>query len=113
MANIKPTRRAILSYSRLKELLKQGGFNAPELFIKDYQGIFEDYEETINFTGELDERITVNLVNITGLENAHYPNVSSQLMDLQRQAVDSPRFTMDTTGFTMDSTKWSMDIEET
>ncbi len=36
------TRRAVLSYAQLKELFKKGGFNAPDLFVKDYQGIILD-----------------------------------------------------------------------
>ena len=37
------TRRAVLSYEQLKRLTKASGFEWPDLLIKDYQGILQDF----------------------------------------------------------------------
>ena len=37
------TRRAVLGYDQLKQLFKSGGFNAPDILVKDYQGIIQDF----------------------------------------------------------------------
>lgn len=47
------TRRAVLSYSQLKELI-----NWPDLLLKDYQGIFQDYVYTSNELDGIDNRVT-------------------------------------------------------
>ncbi len=37
------TRRAVLSYDQLKRLTDEAGFKWPDLLIKDYQGIIQDF----------------------------------------------------------------------
>lgn len=93
------TRRAVLSYGRLKELV-----DWPDLVIKDYQGIFDDFVFTADEVDGLDVRVTVSEKDIIELQDSHYPNVSNQLDFIQQQIDGLPEFTIDTTGFTTDST---------
>jgi len=98
------TRRAVLSYSQLKELS-----DFPELLLKDYQGILQD---SVYIAGEVDSLeviIIENKEDIIELQDSHYPNASTQLQFLQQQFNGLPEFTMDTEGFTMDSTEFTMD----
>jgi len=98
------TRRAVLSYSQLKALT-----NWPDLLVNDYQGILQD---SVYMAGEVDnlEIIVIeNKEDIIDLQESHYPNISAQVQQLQRQITGLPEFTMDTEGFTMDSTEFSMD----
>ena len=93
------TRRAVLSYSQLREL---SGF--PDLLLKDYQGILQD---SVYIAGEVDSLeviIIENKEDIIELQDSHYPNVSTQLQFLQQQINGLPEFTVDTTGFTTDTT---------
>ena len=89
------TRRAVLSYDRLKQLTEMAGAEWPDLLIKDYQGIIQDF---ISNADSIDE-----------MRNSHYPNTSTQVQFLQRQIDGLPEFTMDTEGFTMDTTDFTMD----
>ena len=98
------TRRAVLSYSQLKELV-----DWPDLLLKDYQGILQDFVFTADEIDNLEVKVTVNEADITDLQDSHYPNLSAQVQFLQQQIDGFPEFTMDTTGFTMDSTEWTMD----
>ncbi|MFT5450821.1 MAG: hypothetical protein ACI9N9_000301 [Enterobacterales bacterium] len=98
------TRRVFLSYSHLKELT-----NFPALMLEDYQAIQQDFTYTTDEIDLIDIRVTTNEVNITDLQDSHYPNLSSQVQFLQQQIDGLPEFTMDTEGFTMDSTEWTMD----
>ena len=98
------TRRAIISYDHLKELT-----NWPNLLIKDYQGIIQDFSFLADEEDKLELRIIINKGNITDLQDSHYPNLSSQVQFLQQQINGLPEFTMDTEGFTMDSTEFTMD----
>ena len=98
------TRRAVLSYDRLKQLYKiaSPSIVLPDLLIKDYQGIFQDFV----FTSDEIDLIDIRVID---LEDSHYPNTSTQVQFLQRQLDGLPEFTMDTEGFTMDTTDFTMD----
>ena len=84
------TRRAILSYDQYKSLYKSINIVLPDLLVKDYQGILQDF--------------IANADGIENLENSHYQNSSSQMQWLQQQINGLPEFTTDTTGFTTDIT---------
>ena len=98
------TRRVFLSYSHLEELT-----GWPELMLEDYQAIQQDFTYTTDEIDLIDIRVTENEVNITELQDSHYPNLSSQVQFLQQQIDGLPEFTMDTEGFTMDQTEFTMD----
>lgn len=98
------TRRAVISYDQLKELT-----GWPNLLIKDYQGIIQDFGFLADEEDKLDLRITINEENITDLQDSHYPNLSSQVQFLQQQIDGLPEFTIDTSGFTFDSTEITFD----
>ena len=93
------TRRVFLSYSHLEELT-----DWPELMLEDYQAIQQDFTYTTDEIDLLDIRVTKNEVDITNLEDSHYPNLSSQVQFLQQQIDGLPEFTIDTSGFTTDTT---------
>ena len=61
------TRRAVLSYDQLKQLTKESGAEWPNLLIKDYQGIIQDFVFTSNELDELDARVTINEAAIASL----------------------------------------------
>ena len=61
------TRRAVLSYDQLKQLTKESGAEWPNLLIKDYQGIIQDFVFTSNELDELDARVTINEAAIVDL----------------------------------------------
>ena len=103
------TRRAVLSYDHYKDLWKGVGINLPDLLVKDYQGILQDFVFTSDEIDLIDVRVTVNEGDITELQDSHYPNLASQVQFLQQQIDGLPEFTMDTEGFTMDSTEFTMD----
>ena len=98
------TRRAVLSYDQLKELFKDAtpSIVLPDLFIEDYQGIFQDFVFTAGEVDVIDARVT-------DLEDSHYPNLSTQVQFIQQQLDGLPEFTIDTTGFTFDSTEITFD----
>ena len=98
------TRRVFLSYSHLEELT-----GWPELMLEDYQAIQQDFTYTTDEIDLLDIRVTKNEVDITNLEDSHYPNLSSQVQFLQQQMDGLPEFTIDTSGFTFDSTEITFD----
>jgi hypothetical protein len=98
------TRRVFLSYSHLEELT-----GWPELMLEDYQAIQQDFTYTTDEIDLLDIRVTKNEVDITNLEDSHYPNLSSQVQFLQQQIDGLPEFTIDTSGFTFDSTEITFD----
>lgn len=98
------TRRVFLSYSHLEELT-----DWPELMLEDYQAIQQDFTYTTDEIDLLDIRVTKNEVDITNLEDSHYPNLSSQVQFLQQQIDGLPEFTIDTSGFTFDSTEITFD----
>lgn len=62
------TRRAVLGYDHLKRLFKQGGFDAPDLFVKDYQGIGQDFALLANGSDSLEERVLQNELAIADLD---------------------------------------------
>jgi hypothetical protein len=99
------TRRAVLSYSQLKEFNPQWA----DLMIKDYQGILPDFAFTSDEIDDLEVIVLENQKDIVTLEDSHYPNLSAQMQFLQQQLDGLPEFTMDTEGFTMDSTDFTMD----
>ena len=57
------TRRAVLSYSQLKELTEW-----PDLLLKDYQGILQDFVFTADEIDFLDARVTINEEDIAELK---------------------------------------------
>ena len=85
------TRRAVLSYSQLKELNPKWS----DLMVKDYQGILQDFEFTAN---EID---TLEVI-VVDLQDSHYPNLSAQVQQIQKQLNGLAEFTIDTSGFTTD-----------
>ena len=62
------TRRAVLSYDQLKQLTKESGMQWPDLLIKDYQGIIQDFVFTSNELDALETKIAVNTANIIILD---------------------------------------------
>jgi len=52
------TRRAVLSYAQVKQLTLEAGFQWPDLLVKDYQGILQDFAFTSDELDILDLRIT-------------------------------------------------------
>ena len=103
------TRRAVLSYDHYKDLYKGIGIEMPDLLVKDYQGILQDFIYTSDEIDKVDIRIIINESDIKDLKDSHYPNLSSQVQFLQQQIDGLPEFTMDTEGFTMDSAEFTMD----
>jgi len=105
------TRRAVLRYDQYTELYKQAkpSIVLPELLVKDYQGIFQDFVFTSNEIDLIDARVTINEADIVELQDSHYPNLASQVQFLQQQIDGLPEFTIDTTGFTFDSTEITFD----
>ena len=61
------TRRAVLSYDQLKQLTEESGAQWPNLLIKDYQGIIQDFVFTSNELDEIDARVTINEAAIANL----------------------------------------------
>lgn len=98
------TRRAILSYSHLKELTKW-----PDLLIKDYQGIIEDFNYVADEEDLLEQRIDVNAADIAELQDTKYPNLLAQVQWMQRQIDGLPEFTIDTSGFLTDTSFITVD----
>ena len=105
------TRRAVLSYDQYGELYRQASppIVLPDLLIKDYQGIFQDFVFTTDEIDLIDIRETINEAAITDLQDSHYPNLSSQVQFLQQQIDGLPEFTIDTSGFTTDTTEITTD----
>lgn len=62
------TRRAVLSYDQLGRLTKESGFEWPDLLIKDYQGIIQDFAFTADEIDDLEVRVAANEVAIAALE---------------------------------------------
>ena len=58
------TRRAVLGYDQLKNLTKDAGFEWPNLLIKDYQGIIQDFVFLADSDDSLEIRIFDNEGNI-------------------------------------------------
>jgi hypothetical protein len=63
------TRRAVLSYDHFKDLYKSIGIVLPDLLVKDYQGILQDFVFTSDEIDGLDFRITKNEENISDLQD--------------------------------------------
>lgn len=62
------TRRAVLSYEHLKQLTKLGGFEWPDLLIKDYQGILQDSSFLADEIDNLELRVIQNEEDILDLQ---------------------------------------------
>ena len=58
------TRRAVLSYEQLKQLTQQSGALWPDLLVKDYQGILQDFVFIADEADELELGIAQNEVDI-------------------------------------------------
>lgn len=58
------TRRAVLSFDRLKSITKESGNEWPELLIKDYQGILQDFIFLADDSDGSDAKITQNSEDI-------------------------------------------------
>lgn len=65
------TRRAVLGYDQLKDLYKeaQPSIVLPDLLIKDYQGIFQDFIFTSDEIDFIDARVTKNEADIVELQD--------------------------------------------
>jgi len=98
------TRRAVLSFERLKELTKASGAVWSDLLIEDYQGIIQDFVANADSIDTLEVRIIINEGDILDLQDSHYPNMATQVQFLQQQINGLPEFTIDTSGFTTDLT---------
>ncbi len=62
------TRRAVLSYDQLKKLTGDAGTVWPDLLIKDYQGIIQDFNFLADEADKLELRIAINEVDIADLQ---------------------------------------------
>lgn len=62
------TRRAVLGYDQLKKLTKESGFQWPDLLIKDYQGIIQDFSFLSDETDSLELRVIANEEDIAQLK---------------------------------------------
>lgn len=78
------TRRAILSYDQYKSLYKSIGIVLPELLVKDYQGIFQDFVFTSDEIDTLEIRVIQNeedivdlQLRVAALEYRVYENIST------------------------------------
>tara|TARA_Y100000310_G_scaffold240718_1_gene244595 strand:- start:570 stop:1133 length:564 start_codon:yes stop_codon:yes gene_type:complete len=54
------TRRAVLSYDQLKQITRESGNQWPDLLIKDYQGIIQDFVFLADSDDTLEGRIQTN-----------------------------------------------------
>ena len=99
------TRRAVLSYSQLKKMNPQWD----PLMINDYQGILPDFAFISDEIDDLEVVVIENSSDIVELQDSHYPSLSAQMQQIQKQLKGLPKFTCDTTGFTADSTEWTAD----
>jgi hypothetical protein len=63
------TRRAVLSYDQLKQLTKEAGFQWPDLLVKDYQGIIQDFIFTAEEIDDLELRVLENEIDIADLQS--------------------------------------------
>lgn len=61
-------RRAGLSYDQLKKLTKESGAQWPDLLIKDYSGILQDFGFTSDELDDLEVRVKNNEDSIVGLD---------------------------------------------
>lgn len=62
------TRRAVLSYDQLGRLTKESGNQWPDLLIKDYQGIIQDFAFLADELDALEVRVEANELAIIALE---------------------------------------------
>ena len=99
------TRRAVLSYSQIRDMNPQW----TDLMVKDYQGILQDFAFTSDEIDGLEVIVFENSSDIVELQDSHYPSLSSQMQQIQKQLKGLPEFTIDTTGFTFDSTEITFD----
>ena len=58
------TRRAVLSYDRLKRLTKESGFQWPDLLIKDYQGILQDTTFLADETDKVEADLVIGIEDL-------------------------------------------------
>jgi hypothetical protein len=93
------TRRAVLSYSQIRDMNP----NWTDLMVKDYQGILQDFAFTSDEVDGLEVIVIENSSDIVELQDSHYPSLSAQMQQIQKQLNGLPEFTIDTTGFTADS----------
>lgn len=76
------TRRAVLSYDHFKELYAEAGVVIPDLLVKDYQGIFQDFVFTSDEIDRIDVRVTKNEADIIALDLRVTEN-EADIVDLQ------------------------------
>lgn len=62
------TRRAVLSYDHYKDLYKGIGIVMPDLLVKDYQGILQDFIYTSDEIDAIDVRVTKNEEDIVEIK---------------------------------------------
>ena len=72
------------------------------LMINDYQGILQDFAFTADEIDTLEVIVIENQADIVDLQDSHYPSLSSQLQQIQKQLKGLAEFTIDTSGFTTD-----------
>ena len=58
------TRRAVLGYDQLKQITKEGGQQWPDLLVKDYQGIIQDFVFLADTADSFELRIIANAEGI-------------------------------------------------
>ena len=61
------TRRAVLSYDQLKQITKESGTQWPDLLVKDYQGIIQDFVFLADNADSFEIRIVQNEIDIIEL----------------------------------------------
>jgi len=78
------TRRAVLSYDQYKDLYKSIDIVLPDLLVKDYQGILQDFVYTSDEIDTLEFRVVQNeedivdlQLRVAALEYRVYENVST------------------------------------
>jgi hypothetical protein len=77
--------------------------NWTDLMVKDYQGILQDFAFTSDEIDDLEVVVIENSSDIVELQDSHYPSLSAQMQQIQKQLNGLSEFTIDTTGFTADS----------
>jgi hypothetical protein len=87
------TRRAVLSYDQLKQLTEESGAEWPNLLIKDYQGIIQDFVFTSNELDAIDARVTINEAAIASL------NIRVDVLEFKSTKVINTIVDMTTDGY--------------
>jgi len=81
------TRRAILSYDRLKQLTDESGAPWANLLIKDYQGIFQDFVFTSNEIDDLEDRVEQNEKDIVEIKE-DIVEIREDIVEIKADIID-------------------------